>query len=27
PDEQKVEVASMYLEGDALDLFAWITGE
>ncbi|GKA18263.1 hypothetical protein Tco_0698100, partial [Tanacetum coccineum] len=26
PDEQKVEVASMYLEGDALDLFAWITG-
>ncbi|GJZ55399.1 retrotransposon gag domain, retroviral aspartyl protease [Tanacetum coccineum] len=25
PNEQKVKVASMYLEGDALDLFAWIT--
>ncbi|GJR49699.1 hypothetical protein Tco_1400220 [Tanacetum coccineum] len=27
PDESKVEIASMYLEGDALDLFAWISAE
>ncbi|GKA20070.1 hypothetical protein Tco_0699985, partial [Tanacetum coccineum] len=26
-DETKVEIASMYLEGDALDLFAWISAE
>ncbi|GJR09096.1 hypothetical protein Tco_0791748 [Tanacetum coccineum] len=25
--ESKVEIASMYLEGDALDLFAWISAE
>ncbi|GJY79478.1 retrotransposon gag domain, retroviral aspartyl protease [Tanacetum coccineum] len=27
PDESKVEIASMYLEGDALDLFACISAE
>ncbi|KAI6694685.1 hypothetical protein NL676_022395 [Syzygium grande] len=27
PDELKVDVAAMYLEGDALDLFAWINKE
>lgn len=27
PDELKVDVAAMYLEGDALDLFAWINNE
>lgn len=27
PDDLKVEVAAMYLEGDALDLFAWINSE
>ncbi|GJY50778.1 hypothetical protein Tco_0441625 [Tanacetum coccineum] len=25
PDESMVEIASMYIEGDALDLFAWIS--
>ncbi|GJW39349.1 retrotransposon gag domain, retroviral aspartyl protease [Tanacetum coccineum] len=25
PDEEKVEVASMHLEGDALDLYAWLS--
>lgn len=27
PEEEKVEVAAMYLEGDALDLFSWINAE
>jgi len=27
PDELKVDIAAMYLEGDALDLFAWINSE
>lgn len=27
PDELKVDIAAMYLEGDALDLFAWINNE
>ncbi|XP_028780228.1 uncharacterized protein LOC114736538 [Neltuma alba] len=27
PEEMKVDVASMYLEGDALDLFSWINTE
>ena len=27
PEEMKVEVAAMHLEGDALDLYAWINGE
>ncbi|KAI4323138.1 hypothetical protein L6164_022768 [Bauhinia variegata] len=27
PDELKVDIAAMYLEGDALDLFSWISGE
>ncbi|KAF7800969.1 retrotransposon gag domain, Retroviral aspartyl protease [Senna tora] len=27
PEESKVDVAAMYLEGDALDLFAWINAE
>ncbi|KAF7841564.1 retrotransposon gag domain, Retroviral aspartyl protease [Senna tora] len=27
PDELKVDIAAMYLEGDALDLFAWINTE
>ena len=27
PEELKVDVASMYLEGEALDLFAWINSE
>nr|GEU80688.1 retrotransposon Gag domain, retroviral aspartyl protease [Tanacetum cinerariifolium] len=27
PDESKMEIASMYLEGDTLDLFAWISAE
>ncbi|KAL8167549.1 LOW QUALITY PROTEIN: hypothetical protein V2J09_009048 [Rumex salicifolius] len=26
-DESKVEVAAMHLEGDALDLYAWVNGE
>ncbi|GJZ59741.1 retrotransposon gag domain, retroviral aspartyl protease [Tanacetum coccineum] len=26
-DESKVEIASMYIEGDALDLFAWISAD
>lgn len=26
-DEMKIEIAAMYLEGDALDLFAWINNE
>ncbi|GJY93265.1 hypothetical protein Tco_0509047 [Tanacetum coccineum] len=26
-DESKVEIASMYQEGDALDLFAWISAD
>nr|GEV22882.1 retrotransposon Gag domain, retroviral aspartyl protease [Tanacetum cinerariifolium] len=25
PDEEKVEVASMHLEGDALDLYSWLS--
>jgi len=27
PNDLKVDVAAMYLEGDALDLFAWINSE
>ncbi|KAH0661065.1 hypothetical protein KY290_027036 [Solanum tuberosum] len=27
PDEHKVDIAAMYLEGDALDLFSWINRE
>ena len=27
PEESKVDVAAMYLEGDALDLFAWVNSE
>lgn len=27
PDKLKVDIAAMYLEGDALDLFAWINTE
>ncbi|GJX59437.1 retrotransposon gag domain, retroviral aspartyl protease [Tanacetum coccineum] len=27
PDEEKVEVASMHLEGDALDLYAWLSND
>lgn len=27
PDELKVDIAAMYLEGDALNLFAWINTE
>ncbi|KAF7812841.1 Ty3/gypsy retrotransposon protein [Senna tora] len=27
PEELKVDIAAMYLEGDALDLFAWMNGE
>ena len=27
PDELKVDIAAMYLEGDALDLFSWINSE
>ncbi|MFS7989117.1 putative nucleotidyltransferase, Ribonuclease H [Helianthus anomalus] len=27
PDEEKVEVASMHLEGDALDLFSWLSND
>ncbi|CAH9112200.1 unnamed protein product [Cuscuta europaea] len=27
PDNQKVEIASMSLEGEALDVFAWMNGE
>ncbi|GKE23417.1 hypothetical protein Tco_1434929 [Tanacetum coccineum] len=25
PDEEKVEIASMHLEGDALDLYSWLS--
>nr|GFC27336.1 retrotransposon Gag domain, retroviral aspartyl protease [Tanacetum cinerariifolium] len=25
PDEEKVEIASMHLEGDALDLYSWVS--
>ncbi|KAD1573182.1 hypothetical protein E3N88_42611 [Mikania micrantha] len=27
PDEVKVEIASMYLEGDALDLYSWLSND
>ncbi|GKB39215.1 peroxidase 64 [Tanacetum coccineum] len=27
PDEEKVEIASMHLEGDALDLYAWLSDD
>lgn len=27
PDELKVDIAAMYLEGDALDLFSWLNNE
>ena len=27
PNELKVEIATMYVKGDALDLFAWINRE
>ncbi|KAD4585120.1 hypothetical protein E3N88_22721 [Mikania micrantha] len=27
PDEEKVEIASMYLEGDALDLYSWLSND
>ncbi|VFQ67522.1 unnamed protein product, partial [Cuscuta campestris] len=27
PDEEKVDIASMYLEGDALDMFSWALSE
>ncbi|KAF7823968.1 retrotransposon gag domain, Retroviral aspartyl protease [Senna tora] len=27
PDDLKVDIAAMYLEGDALDLFAWLNSE
>ncbi|KAJ9552427.1 hypothetical protein OSB04_016472 [Centaurea solstitialis] len=27
PDEEKVEIASMHLEGDALNLYSWLSGD
>ena len=27
PEDLKVDVAAMYLEGDALDLFSWLNNE
>jgi hypothetical protein len=27
PEDEKVDVASMYLEGDALDLFGWVSAD